>query len=332
MRKFFKKIANKCINPIGLTALKTKDVISLNNKYRNLADLYNKRRSINCKKLSNSASCIVFSKDRAIQLHALLSSYFELTTNPVPIDVLYQASTPAHNDAYRELEELFPKDDLVYFHKQNDNKFKDDLVTILYRQTADKIFFLVDDMLFIEKIDLKSYTSFDTNIFIPTLRLGKNLNFCYTLQQPQPLPHWSNHPECPTEMLSWYWHNGEFDWAYPLSVDGHLFGRWEILAITKMLNFTAPNTYEMALQQFSDIFEPRLGVAYKKSAVINIPWNKVQKEHNNLSGKIHQDFLLKKWQAGKQIDYKKLYGFNNISAHQDVGLNLTNRKTSDLAR
>jgi len=131
-------------------------------------------------------------------------------------------------------------------------------------------------------------------------------------------------------MLSWSWQDGKFDWAYPLSVDGHLFGRWEILAMTELLDFTAPNTYEIALQQFSDIFETRIGIAYRKSAVVNIPWNTVQKEHENLSGSINQDFLLVKWQEGKQIDYQKLYGLGNISAHQEVSLELKDRKTFGL--
>jgi len=326
MRKFLKNLTNRCINPIGLTALKTKELIFSQKQYKDLASLYNEKHSINHANLGNSTSCILFSKDRAIQLHALLSSYFELVTNPVPVNVLYQVSSPAHHESYRELADIF-KNHPVDFQKQHDNKFKEDLIDILSKQESDKIFFLVDDMLFTEKINLKTYISFDTDLFIPSLQLGENLNFCYTLQQKQPLPNWLNHPQCPQEMLSWCWQNGKFDWTYPLSLDGHLFSRWEILAITQMLDFTAPNTYEMALQQFTDIFTTRIGVAYRKSVVVNIPWNKVQEEHDNLSGKIHQDFLLNEWQAGKQIDYQKLYGLRNISAHQEVSLNLMDRNT-----
>ena len=331
MRKFLKNLINKFINPIGLSALKTKDLIFLQKKHNDLALLYNKRCSTDCQTSSNSASCIVFSKDRALQLHALLSSYFELVTHPAPVTVLYHTLTPAHDQSYRDLIDIFI-DYPIHFQKQHDNKFKEDLVGILSQQKSDKIFFLVDDMLFLEKIDLDTFTSFDTDTFVPSLRLGENLNFCYTLQQEQPLPHWLNHPQCPQKMLSWTWQDGKFDWTYPLSVDGHLFGRWEILAMTKLLDFTAPNTYEIALQQFSNIFEARIGIAYKKSVVINIPWNKVQAENDNKSGTIHQDFLLGKWQDGKQIDYQKLYGLHNIDAHQEVSLELTDRKAFALSR
>ncbi|NQT11066.1 MAG: hypothetical protein HQ573_07860, partial [Desulfobacteraceae bacterium] len=40
------------------------------------------------------AECIVFSKDRALQLHALLCSYSEKVASPVPIHILYHTSTP----------------------------------------------------------------------------------------------------------------------------------------------------------------------------------------------------------------------------------------------
>ncbi len=316
---------------MGLTALKTKDLIFSQKQYRDLVFMYREKLSVSRQKSATTSSCLVFSKDRAMQLHALLSSYFEMVCNPVPVNVLYQVSTPGHNDAYKELAHMFigyP----VAFQKQHDNKFKEDLVAILSKQKNDKIFFLVDDIIFIEKIDLKTYTSFNTNIFVPSLRLGKNLNFCYTQRQKQPLPNWLNDSQCPSEFLSWNWQNGKFDWAYPLSVDGHLFDRGEILAMTQLLDFTAPNTYEMALQQFVDIFATRIGVAYRKSVVVNIPWNKVQSEHDNLSGNIHQDFLLEKWQAGKQINYQQLYGLCNRSAHQEVSLTLTKRGASHLVR
>ena len=50
--------------------------------------------------------------------------------------------------------------------------------------------------------------------------------------------------------------------------------------------------------------------------------NKVQKENKNIHGDIHQDFLLEQWRAGKRIDYRKLYGLQNISAHQEVTIEL----------
>lgn len=325
MRKFIKNLTNIALNPIGLTTLKTKELNSLQSRQDALVALYNARCHQGRKSLSSTCSCIVFSKDRALQLHALLSSYFDLLTNPAPVVVLFQTSNCAHAHAYDEVAALFAKHPVQFHPQTSQSSFKPDLVAILEKLTSDKIFFLVDDIIVVEQIDLRSFTSFDTDQFVPSLRLGENLTYCYTLNQQQRLPRWSEPARCPQSMISWTWESGEHDWAYPLSVDGHLFARWELLAMTETIAFSAPNSYEYALQQFLSVFQNRLGIACKKSVIINIPWNRVQDENNNLSGGVHQDFLLDKWREGKQIDYRKLYGMINISAHQEVSLALTTR-------
>ena len=53
------------------------------------------------------AEGIVFSKDRALQLHALLCSYSEKVATPVPLRILYCVSTPEHQKAYDEIMEIF---------------------------------------------------------------------------------------------------------------------------------------------------------------------------------------------------------------------------------
>jgi hypothetical protein len=53
------------------------------------------------------AECIVFSKDRALQLHALLSSYLEKVVSSVPLHILYHTSTPSHQRAYEEVIAIF---------------------------------------------------------------------------------------------------------------------------------------------------------------------------------------------------------------------------------
>jgi ubiquinone/menaquinone biosynthesis C-methylase UbiE len=69
----------------------------------------------------------------------------------------------------------------------------------------------------------------------------------------------------------------------------------------------------------------RYGLCYTKSRIINIPCNKVQIENSNTYGDIDQEFLLKKWEAGYQIDFRKFYGFVNQSAHQNVDFTLVPR-------
>jgi hypothetical protein len=263
------------------------------------------------------AEGIVFSKDRALQLHALLCSYSEKVATPVPLRILYCVSTPEHQKAYDEIMEIFSGK--FSFTRQSANaSFKDDLVTLLESIQAEKVFFLVDDVLFIADFDMKEFTKFDTDKIVPSLRMGLNLKRCYPVQKEQPLPELTPCAGNNGDIVFWKWNQGLYDWSYPLSVDGHFFSTQEITAITKLIDFSAPNTYEDQLQKLRRFFVIRMGAGYRKSKIVNIPCNKVQRENKNIHGSIHQDFLLEQWMKGYQMDYRSLYGFPNISAHQEI--------------
>jgi len=269
------------------------------------------------------AECIAFSKDRALQLHALISSYLEKVTSPVPIHILYQTSTSSHQQAYEELIEIFANNN-IFFTKQNaDNSFRSNLISLLQSVKAEKFFFLVDDVLFIEDFDIEDFVKFDTDKFVPTLRMGLNLSKCYTIQKDQPLPELI--PAKDQDKITWQWNQGLYDWSYPLSLDGHFFSTQEIMTMIQLIDFSAPNSLEDQLQKFRRFFLFRKGIAYHKSRIVNIPCNKVQSENKNIHGNWHQDFLLEQWQKGYQMDYRKLYDVNNISAHQEISFNFRNR-------
>jgi hypothetical protein len=55
----------------------------------------------------NTCAGIVFSKDRAMQLHALLSSDFSYVKNPLPLYILYTFSNERHARSYEELKSIF---------------------------------------------------------------------------------------------------------------------------------------------------------------------------------------------------------------------------------
>jgi hypothetical protein len=260
---------------------------------------------------------IVFSKDRALQLHALLCSYSEKVVSPVPLNILYCVSTPEHQKAYDEIMKIF-SGKFSFTRQFSNSSFKDDLVKLLASVKAQKVFFLVDDMLFIENFDMSDFMKFDMDQTVPSLRMGLNLRRCYTIQVEQPLPELMTCSEYNNDIIFWKWSEGVYDWSYPLSVDGHFFSTQEITAITKLIDFSAPNTYEDQLQKFRRFFVIRMGAGYKKSKIVNIPCNKVQRENKNIYGSIHQDSLLERWMKGYQMDYRSLYGFPNISAHQEI--------------
>jgi len=272
------------------------------------------------------AECVVFSKDRAFQLHALISSYLEKVDMPVPLHILYHTSTPAHQRAYDDVEKLFSNNSDIMFTKQDsDGSFRTNLLSLLQSVYSEKIFFLVDDVLFVEDVNMADFTQFDTDKFVPTLRMGLNLRRAYTVQQDMPLPEFLPNSIKNEDKITWQWDQGIYGWGYPASVDGHLFSTQEIATMVELIDFSAPNTLEDQLQKFRRFFLFRKGVAYKKSRIVNIPCNRVQTENRNLYGNIHQDYLLEQWEKGFQMDYRSVYGFNNISAHQEISFKCIKR-------
>lgn len=265
-----------------------------------------------------TTGCVIFSKDRALQLHALLSSYFEKVENPAPVYLLYQATTSAHQHAYEEVFENFLDRKFQAIAQESRKTFKDQLIGILDSLASSRVVFLVDDIVFIESMDLNDLTKFDVRTTIPSLRMGGNLKRAYTTQQEQPLPPFVSHESADDDKLCWIWGQGEYDWSYPLSVDGHLFSTGEIRILTRYTTFHSPNTFESNLQAYAKLFKKRHGICYKKAKILNIPANRVQTDINNIHGAVHQDYLLEQWNRGMQMDYRSLYGFVNESAHQDV--------------
>jgi hypothetical protein len=274
---------------------------------------------------NEECECIVFSKDRALQLHALLSSYFEKARFPAPIHVLYHPSSRSHERAYNELIPLF-RARPVFFRKQTDNdSFRRDFLRLVGSIRSRTLLFLVDDIVFTEDVNLLGLTKFDVEEFVPTLRMGLNLKRCYTMQQDQLLPKWSSGNGNDEDKVFWKWKEGVYDWGYPLSVDGHLFSTWEIVVMSRLSGFRGPNSLEHSLQRFRRLFRDRTGVCYRKSKIMNLAVNKVQRENENISGNIHPDFLREQWEQGLQMDYRRFYGFHNESAHQDVPISFIER-------
>ncbi len=271
------------------------------------------------------AECIVFSKDRALQLHALLSSCMGKIAPQVPFHVLYHASTPAHQKAYEEVRELFSHTTIAFVKQDSGNSFRSNLIALLRSIRSEKMFFLVDDIVFTEDFDIKDFAQFDTDKFVPTLRMGLNLTKCYTVQKEQSLPELIPDIVKDKDKITWKWDEGLYDWGYPLSVDGHFFSTHEMTAMIRLIDFSAPNTLEDQLQKFRRFFLFRKGIAYKKSKIVNIPCNKVQNENKNLCGNMHQDYLLEQWQKGYQMDFRSLYGIVNESAHQEIPFDFTHR-------
>lgn len=322
---FLLKLTNRILGNIGLELLTTNHSNKLKKESDTIINFYlekNKLIARKTKTLEPGVSAVIFSFDRAIQLHALLASLKEKASESFPIFVIYRASTSDHLESYQELKSQMASNNIKFVLQRDKGDFFHLLIDILESIKTEKMFFLVDDILPTENIDIEELKKIDSQEYVLSLRLGTNLSYAYTINKQQPLPKLKDNDN----KIYWNWNEAEYDWNYPLSVDGHVFLTLEILAMIKNISFHSPNTLEGELQIFKPIFEKRQGLAYKKSKIVNIPCNKVQTDINNRHGQLSTDELLKKWQTGYQIDYQKLFGLNNNSCHQEVDLSFIPRK------
>lgn len=261
---------------------------------------------------------IVFSKDRALQLDALLRSYFFYTENPVSVKVLFRASSVEFEKAYAELIQLYSDRPIEFIQERS---FKKDLVELFDRLTCSKVIFLVDDLQFKNPVNFKSFTGINPRENIASLRLGTHLNYAYTLNMKQPLPTFKK----VGDMLSWNWNKASGDWAYPLSVDGHLFDKEEFKVLVNELDYKAPNSFEAALQLMHPFFAKRNGLCFQNSVLINNPCNKVQNENDNVFGNASIEDLNAKWLEGYRVDFQQFDQLRNVSAHQELPLTFLKR-------
>jgi hypothetical protein len=270
--------------------------------------------------MTENITVIVFSKNRPMQLYALLES-IGLNTNFVSknINILYKAD---HNFIWpmEQVKQAFPT---VLFHPEFD--FTAQVTSLVNEAKGDYIIFFTDDDVFKDKVDMTHATKFlemNSHVFCFSLRLGKHLDFCYSTQSRQNVP--SGITKEP--FFIWSWKGTDWDWNYPLSVDGHLFRKKEMLTVLGQIqNWRSPNTFEGQMSHLHPTIPHPQMACFTSSKVFNIPHNRVQNEVQNVFGGGSEDELLTLWNQGKKINIKTFQGIKNKSAHQLVPLSLVDR-------
>lgn len=308
-----KRLVNDFLSRFNLQLIRS------NSDYSKKLALYTELFQINSKVAENSLGCVVFSMDRALQLDGLLRSFFLNKKDDCDIKVIYRTSNDDHKKSYQEIEARF-KDKVAFFEETG--SFKSTLVNVLNQLKRGKLFFLVDDIIFTENFDCHFLSTIDASKYIFSLRMGNHLNYSFVVDKAQKLPQFIDKDD---EFLYWDWSDSEHDWAYPLSVDGHIFGVEEIRVLAVHFDYNGPNSFEGILQKEKGLFSKRLGMSYKKARILNNPCNKVQTEVKNLHGDMHQDYLLKIWDSGQEIDVKALQGYINKSVHEDIAFEYKGR-------
>ena len=255
--------------------------------------------------LGQGITGVVVSKDRALQLYTLLHTYLKFVKNPAPLFIIFNASTEAHAAAYDEVEAAFSDYSELILFAREEIGFRESLRAVLERISTDKIFFLVDDIVFIRPFDLNITSVIDPKEAILSFRHSPHLRRSYTANVEQMPPKFSPF-KGEAELLEFNWFEQGNEWSDPWSLDGQVLSTAEIRVLTRLSEFKAPNSYEAALKTFNDLAKNRLGICYQESKILNLPINRVQNEVRNLCGDVSPEFLLEQWNKGMMLDTHSL--------------------------
>jgi|688.fasta_scaffold01481_23 hypothetical protein len=264
---------------------------------------------------------IVFSKNRPLQLYALLESMLSFTDagQVAQVSVIY-----SYDDEYSSaLDEVKKKFEGITFIKQTN--FKRDVATALFASTNDFCTFLVDDIVFKNTISLGNIVELLKNnpgLLTYSMRMGLHLNFCYPTDKIQPIPDGS----IISQTFVWNWTNAQGDWSYPLSLDGHVFKKSDVMTWTSKINFNNPNQLEDFMQHAKTQGLSQHCACHVFSSIVNMPINRVQNEYANRCGEVDPSKLLEVWSSGKKIDIGHTFKIINESAHYPVNIKIVDRE------
>jgi len=156
----------------------------------------------------------------------------------------------------------------------------------------------------------------DASHYVLSLRHSPSLTRSYTANKKQLPPKLSDF-KAVSGMFEFHWFEAGNEWSDPWSVDGQILSTAEVIAITKVSSFSAPNSYEAAMKSFNKLCSNRVGLCYFESKILNLPINRVQNECENLSGTVSPEYLLDQWQKGMMLDTTKLLTHIPQSPHEE---------------
>ena len=258
---------------------------------------------------------IIFSKDRACQLDALLRSMERFVEYPHRTTVLYAASSDAYQSGYELVENWFR--DVTWVQEED---FKADLMRLLghaRKNGARHVMFLVDDIIFTHRFDSEEMIGQleeDDDILALSLRLGDNIRYCH------PRGATTEPPEF-IDNRRWAWRDAHPGyWDYPMSTDGNIYRLDDIVEAIADLDFQNPNSLESQMAG-RPIDRPYM-VCHATPYLVNLALNLVQNVFDNPHANISAEALNHCFLSGFVIDIEPFAGREYTACHIEPKVSL----------
>ena len=256
-----------------------------------------------------SVTPMIFSKDRAMQLEACLTSISTFAPYALEdIVVIFRATSPQFAEAYGTLVERHG----VRLRPESDD-FRRDVMEALDRANEHVVFHTDDDVFFAAP---PAAPSLPPGFAAFSLRLGLNTTYCYPTGSRQDLPSRLDRGD----VFAWDWTRADGDFAYPMSLNGHVFSRRLLGRMLARSRFANPNELEIELHVRRHL-APRWMLAFRQSCVVSIPANIVTSTHvNRAAGTpgLTSEALNSRFLAGQRIDVGAMDFSSVQAAHQEI--------------
>ncbi len=263
--------------------------------------------------MNNPIKLLIWSKDRACQLHLLLEGiqkhlpYFD-------ISVLYTTSgSMAYQMGYYKLKEKFPSH--TYIREHN---FHDDTVRIIQDSPYENICLCTDDTIVFRTPEVSPINNLSIGEVF-SFRLGFNT----TLQNPfdgmvqPPLTSYTKHKQ----ILQWnaLLYYSIMNYGYPFAMDMHSYNKAQLLDLMGRFNFNSSTELEGNLFKYRH--ECPHMFAFEHSVAVNVPVNKLS--NTQYTGEKVQRTMLELntlYLSGKKIDLSAIEQQEIVGCHQLIDL------------
>lgn len=258
---------------------------------------------------------LIFSKDRPLQLHALLSSLEDrLGCDEKSVYLVVYCSNLTIRAFYEDLVAQFLRL-IVNVYFEDGRGFKANCISCLEGMTGKYVMPLMDDDLIIEKVPIRLLLPMVTDKQIGSLRLGWSTTLNYTVGSKMMIPNLQSFDSEGNSFITWKWDEGSLDWGYPWSLDGNIFLRQSLIERWDPVFFDNPNSLEGTFAIRNPDMLKFQGVAFKKQTLINLPFNKVQTTFANRFEGYSTDYFIHLWSEGYRIDARRYFDRQYNSPH-----------------
>jgi hypothetical protein len=273
----------------------------------------------------NELFWLILSKDRPLQLDALLRSLDAMGGAAAECVVLYKASSDRYARAYAD---VFGRHQHLHLDAVPEQEFKSDVGNIIRGKPHERVTFLVDDQVFVAPVNLKKILTLDPSFATYSLRLGKKITRCQPLNIETGNPPFLQLDGLPSDWLAWHWVKGTGDWRGANCLDGNVLSRAMVVAALEhpiAERIRGPQTLEMSLNASG--IATSVGICSVEPQVINLAINRVSQEsYLYPHGTIEADTLLDAWESELQVSLGTVQKFEADSCHIVCDLPLERRR------